>query len=45
MGMDMNNTYYAIIPPGQSGIVGSSHYADQVTRWLEGNYCLVIIEK
>lgn len=45
MGMDLNKTYFAIIPPGQSGIVGSGHYADQISRWLEGNYCSVIIEK
>ena len=45
MGMDANHTYLAIIPPGQSGIIGQIHYADQVTRWLQGNYCVIIIEK
>lgn len=45
MGMDSNHTYLAIIPPGESGIIGQVHYADQVNRWLEGNYCVITIEK
>lgn len=45
MGMDSNQTYLVIIPPGQSGLVGQNHYADQITRWLEGNYCAIAIEK
>jgi len=45
MGMDSNKTVLIIVPPGQSGIVGQDHYADQVSRWLVGNYCLVVVEE
>ena len=44
IGMDNNKTYLAILPPGESGLIGQNHFADQVSRWLEGNYCLVIVE-
>lgn len=27
---------YAVLPPGQSGHIGSPHYKDQITLWLKG---------
>jgi penicillin amidase len=34
---DLSNSF-AIIPPGQSGQLGSRHYDDLVELWLEGEY-------
>ena len=38
MGLDETYTHYIIVPPGQSGHLGSSHYLDQVKNWIFGNY-------
>ena len=27
-----------ILPPGQSGVLGSDHYDDMVDPWLKGEY-------
>ena len=34
---DFNNSRW-IMPPGQSGQIGSTHYGDQVKPWLDGVY-------
>ena len=44
MGMDDVKTHLIVIPGGESGLVGQNHFADQVSKWLEGKYCLVKIE-
>ena len=28
-----------IVPPGQSGHLGSQHYDDLIEPWLNGEYC------
>lgn len=43
MGLDINRTHLIIVPPGQSGLFGQIHYADQISRWLNGNYCTIVI--
>ncbi|WP_455463831.1 penicillin acylase family protein, partial [Candidatus Hodarchaeum mangrovi] len=38
MGLDEAYSHYIIVPPGQSGHLGSKHYLDQIKNWIFGNY-------
>ena len=34
-----------ILPPGQSGVLGSPHYSDMVAPWLKGEYIPMLWSK
>lgn len=43
MSLDQNNSIFLVMPPGQSGLLGSKHYSDQIKYWTEGKYYLLDI--
>jgi penicillin amidase len=41
--LEDTNSYFSVLPPGNSGVINSQHFSDQTMNWITGTYFAVPI--